>query len=148
MIAKKPQLALFLQKKLFLVYLVVFSVVILDQIIKVLVQGRLTVVCNTSVAFGLPIGSNFLWIIICLVVVAFLASRLFVEKNQLLKFSFALTVGGGVSNLIDRLAFGCVRDFINIGWWPSFNLADTAITVGILTLVITVFRRAVNERSI
>ncbi|MGI8644564.1 MAG: signal peptidase II, partial [Thermomicrobiales bacterium] len=47
-----------------------------------------------------------------------------------------LIVGGAAGNLIDRLRLGYVTDFIDIGPWPTFNLADTAITIGIAVIVI------------
>jgi signal peptidase II len=46
-----------------------------------------------------------------------------------------LLVGGALGNLIDRLANGAVTDFIKLPHWPAFNLADTAITLGVLALV-------------
>ncbi len=49
---------------------------------------------------------------------------------------WALIIAGAVGNLIDRMLYGFVIDFIDIGFWPAFNIADAAITVGIIGLII------------
>ncbi len=46
-----------------------------------------------------------------------------------------LLIGGGIGNIIDRLLFGSVRDFIDVRVWPVFNLADTALTIGVIGLL-------------
>jgi len=59
------------------------------------------------------------------------------EKKIPSAIGLSLIFGGGVSNLVDRLMLGCVRDFINLpSWtrWPSFNLADSAISIGVLII--------------
>ena len=52
----------------------------------------------------------------------------------------ALIFGGAVANLIDRLSYGFVIDFISVGFWPAFNVADSAITIGALMLVWKMWR--------
>ena len=66
--------------------------------------------------------------------------------------SLGLLCGGATGNLIDRLALGGVRDFIDLHWmgqwhWPTFNLADTAICVGIGLLALEAFRPAEDDAS-
>jgi signal peptidase II len=65
--------------------------------------------------------------------------------------SVGLILGGAVGNLIDRLRFGCVTDFIeihiqNIFSWPAFNLADTAIVVGIFTFIFSLYQSGVFRK--
>ena len=55
--------------------------------------------------------------------------------------------GGAISNLIDRFADGAVTDFFVIGPWPRFNVADAALTLGLLTLVIMEFRTDAGRRA-
>jgi len=57
-----------------------------------------------------------------------------------------LIVGGALGNLTDRLRAGLVTDFIKLPHWPAFNLADTAITLGVLTLFIVVGRGGTTAR--
>lgn len=52
--------------------------------------------------------------------------------------AYALILGGAIGNLIDRGLYGYVVDFIDFHWWPVFNLADSAITVGIFTLALSI----------
>ena len=100
---------------------------------------RLTHVHNTGAGFGLFQGQSFpltilafIGIVVILLLV-FLASR----RSPLLditlsKLALGLVLGGAIGNLIDRLCFGHVTDFIDIGIWPAFNIADSAITVGVI----------------
>lgn len=100
---------------------------------------RLTHVQNTGAAFGLFQGQSFPLTIVALIgivailLVVFLFSRRFpFLDNRLGKPALALVLGGTVGNLVDRLNLGYVTDFIDIGIWPAFNIADSAITVGII----------------
>jgi signal peptidase II len=64
-------------------------------------------------------------------------------EHKLLSLALALVMGGALGNVIDRLRFGAVVDFLDFhfaGWhWPAFNVADSAITVGVLLLVLHSF---------
>ena len=69
-------------------------------------------------------------------------------RNRLLQVALALILGGALGNLYDRLAYGYVVDFLEfyVGsyHWPSFNVADSAISVGVLLLALEIIR---NERT-
>lgn len=69
--------------------------------------------------------------------VVFLLLKSETLKNKL---PLVLVASGGISNLLDRFIYGCVRDFITVPFWPSFNLADGAITMGVLLYIIVVVR--------
>jgi signal peptidase II len=58
------------------------------------------------------------------------------KENKLTNLSFGLLFGGVVSNLLDRIIFGYVRDFISIGSFPVFNIADASIVVGVILIII------------
>ena len=90
---------------------------------------RIDFTTNTGVAFGIFSGLNWLWVIISLVA-AILVWILF--KKYLL--SVVLIEVGIIGNLIDRIFFGYVRDFIGIYVWPNFNVADACNTIGVLIL--------------
>ena len=110
---------------------VVLLVIIADQISKNIAGRYLEVSCNVGFAFGLGIAS---WPILFFVLIL-VGYFLFKEKQRFLIFSLSLIIGGGIANLVDRLVIGCVRDFINIMVFPSFNLADSAITIGVFLIV-------------
>ena len=66
------------------------------------------------------------------------------------RVSLGLVLGGALGNLIDRLRYGAVVDFIDVGIsesvrWPCFNLADSAITIGVILLILTSFARPHEE---
>ncbi len=102
---------------------------------------RLTYVHNTGAAFGLFQGQLFALTIVSLVAIAvLLCYNLFIYRrfplldNMSNRIALGLILGGTVGNLIDRLNpnLGGVTDFISIGIWPAFNLADSAIVVGVI----------------
>jgi signal peptidase II len=57
-------------------------------------------------------------------------------RHPVLPAALGLLIGGSLSNLVDRVRLGHVTDFIDIGWWPAFNLADTFICVGVAILLV------------
>jgi signal peptidase II len=136
------------------IFLVIFTLLV-DQISKFAVVRylsheievnsffNLVLVYNKGISFGLFndfIYSNYLFAIIAVLIVAFLCHWLY--KTNLLneKISLGLIIGGAVGNLIDRIIYPGVVDFIQIHWqkyyWPSFNIADSAICLGVCILLI------------
>ncbi len=117
---------------------------------------QLTHVQNTGASFGLFQGQSFsltivafIGIAVILFVVLFISRRFPFLDNRLGKTALGLVLGGAVGNLIDRLRSGHVTDFIDIGIWPSFNVADSAVTVGVIMLAYSLLSlsRAQNTDS-
>lgn len=116
-------------------FLLIIGLAFLDQLIKYIVRffGRFYV-CNRNLAFGLPISQNifiFIWIVIFAVFIKFAYD----EKNTKNILGYNLILAGALGNILDRLFFGCVIDFINLRIWPAFNLADVFITIGIAIII-------------
>lgn len=97
---------------------------------------RLTYVVNTGAAFGiLPQYSLFLVVIAFLVIaIVLLYQRYLPAGNRVIMAALGLQMGGAIGNLIDRLRFGYVIDFVDIRVWPVFNLADFSISLGVALL--------------
>lgn len=97
---------------------------------------RLTYVANRGGAFGLFANQTFLLALTAFIgiVVILLYYRCPLFQNPLLEMGLSLQLGGAIGNLVDRVRFGYVVDFVDLGWWPVFNLADSAIVVGSFTL--------------
>jgi signal peptidase II len=98
---------------------------------------------NTGIAFGILQGNSILLAILAVVVVLVLAiyfRRLMVESSWF-ALALGLLFGGAVGNIVDRVQHGFVIDFIDFSYWPTFNLADGAITTGVIILGIYVFKR-------
>ena len=130
---------------------VALAVVAADQLTKYLVRAhmslgesipaegpvRLTHTTNSGGAFGLFANQAFLLTLTSVVLILFiLVSPRFLHLESLWpRLGLGLVWGGAVGNLIDRLRCGEVTDFIDLGDWPVFNLADSAITVGIIVLI-------------
>lgn len=108
---------------------------------------------NTGAAFGLFQGQTFALTILALVSITFiLLYALFIYRrfpifdNRLGRLALGLILGGAVGNLIDRLRLGYVTDFIDVGIWPTFNIADSAVTVGVIMLVCSLIFLARTEK--
>jgi len=102
---------------------------------------------NTGAAFGLLAGAGPLLILISVVVIfAIVKLRFQRSKSRLLAVSLGLLLGGAAGNLIDRVARGGVFDFLDFHFWPVFNLADAAVTVGGALLVLHMLFGEGNRR--
>jgi len=136
-------------KKAVTFWSIISGVIILDQLTKYLVNlfldkeliltsfFSLFLTKNTGISFGMLQGVPWLPTIIAILVVVLTPifySKL--PKHWPLQIGIALVVGGAAGNLIDRILFGAVMDFIAFSFWPAFNIADTAIVCGGFTVLI------------
>jgi len=98
---------------------------------------------NQNVAFSLPLPQ--ILIIVIVIVILIVLSFIWwqnLKKNNLWELTaYSLIILGAVSNLIDRLIFGYVIDYINIFFWPVFNLADVMIVAGIIIYILSEFKK-------
>ncbi len=96
---------------------------------------------NTGAAFGLFQNANLVLLITSIVIViAVLFYYQGVKKNAwLAKVSLSLIVAGALGNIVDRIKFNYVIDFLSFGKFPVFNVADSAVTVGVFLMVIYFF---------
>ena len=131
--------------------LVAAVVVVADQVTKAIVRDQikpgqrvdvlpgidLINTRNTGVAFSLLSGGGPLVVLVAILalgaLVAFFVTHL---DRPLVWLPVGLLIGGAAGNLIDRLRDGAVTDFIDFPWWPAFNVADSAISVGAVLLVL------------
>ncbi len=142
-------------KKNYLFFTTLIIVLILDQLSKNLVRiylsnkdlaitsfFKFSLHFNTGGVWGFFQDNNFFFIILTLIVVGVL---IFYRKDFLIsEFSivcYAFVLSGALGNLVDRIFFGKVVDFISVGWWPLFNVADSAISIGIVGLLIWSFKK-------
>jgi signal peptidase II len=131
------------------------AVLVLDQAIKAVVEGELvpgeqvdllgplglTLTHNQGVAFGLAGGSVLPLIAFAVLALAFVGFLL--ARNSTVPgiwIAVGLVAGGALGNLADRLRAGEVTDYIEVGSWPPFNLADVAITVGVAIFALIFLR--------
>jgi signal peptidase II len=107
-------------------------------------------VYNTGTAFGLFAGNNVIFIYISLIAILLILLLILKTpmKHILIRTSYALILGGAISNLVDRLRVGYVIDFIDFRFWPVFNLGDTAITCGIIILFLIIFQEHKNIKEV
>jgi signal peptidase II len=143
-------------KRYIYILLIVVAIIVLDQLTKYLIVTRLSSfdsieifpflhivnVRNTGAAFGSfrNLGSNF-FIIVSVIAIIFVVTLLI--KRAYSTLALSLVLGGAIGNLIDRIFYGKVVDFADFSvgtfHWPAFNVADSALTVGIFIIVLTSF---------
>ena len=107
---------------------------------------HITLVFNKGAAFGILANAVFVFIFISVFVILFISVFLLVKKDTAYNIKIALIsiMSGALSNLIDRLRFGYVIDFLDFRIWPVFNIADSAITLGTIWLCIRFFLKRVR----
>jgi len=134
-------------------FFIIIAVVAIDQILKTIVKAGLdlnesipvfgdfltiTLHMNTGAAFSIMQGFRAILIIIpaifILLIIAYITKKR-KSGNRLLLFSLSLIAGGGIGNLIDRILFGRVTDFVSVGTFPVFNFADSCVVVGCILVV-------------
>jgi signal peptidase II len=104
---------------------------------------------NSGAAFGMFQNGNLVFTILAFIVIAaiiYYYPR--VEGDDwTLKLAMGLQLAGASGNLIDRLMFGKVTDFISIGTFPVFNVADSSITIGVIVLLLGVWFKEMQEKK-
>ena len=139
--------------------IIFFSIILFDQLTKILVIKHfqlyesmsifplfnLTFVVNYGFAFGFLNNSSLNQIIvICVIfsIIAYFLYLLFKTQDQFFRFSLILVLSGAVGNFIDRVIHGFVIDFIDIYLgsyhWPAFNIADSSITLGFILIMFNI----------
>jgi signal peptidase II len=129
--------------------LVLSAVVACDQLAKLLVRGSiaqgdsdavfpgisLVHVRNDGVAFGALSGKPVVLVIVAAALVGLVIWFALHAGRRLVWLPTGLLLGGALGNIVDRARDGAVTDWIKLPLWPAFNLADVAITVGVLALL-------------
>jgi signal peptidase II len=153
------------RRNLFII-LTVITVIIADQLTKAWICTfpfpfvisrlgflRIVHILNTGSAFGLFQGQSAMLKVVGIVgvvVLLLLAFWIYRKYSYLVTkwngVAYGLVLGGSIGNLIDRLRFGYVTDFIDAGFWPAFNIADSGITIGEIMIAISLLRLALAER--
>ncbi len=138
-------------------YLLSFVIVILDQASKIMALKYLknidgipivknilhfTYVENRGAAFGILQNQKWIFIFITIAIIGFII--IYFKKDRYypktMMIGLSLIVGGAIGNLIDRIIYGYVVDFIDFRIWPVFNIADSAIVIGQVLVIYIVLR--------
>lgn len=156
--------------KYLLLIVITTSVLILDQLTKLYIVStfalyesvtvfenflHITYILNPGAAFGIFAGraaSFRIPFFLTLSVVASVGIILFYRavEDRLVQVALSLILGGAIGNMIDRARLGEVIDFIDVHWynnhWPAFNVADSAITIGVGLMILDMFLKNSNEQ--
>ena len=148
-------------------FIIATIIVIVDQITKILVRrylplgemwnpwewmmpyARLIHINNTGAAFGMFKNGNPIFMTLAVIVsgaIIYYYPRI-PANEKLIRFSLSLQLAGALGNLIDRIIFGQVTDFVSVGNFAIFNVADSSITVGVAILLIAVWWQERNDKK-
>lgn len=150
-----------MKKKVFIFSLIIIAI---DFIIKIIVLNYVTNICiipnffyltlakNTGAAFSLLENKIIFFIIIAFIVIYYIFKYSIKEDiDKLEQVSYILLIGGIIGNLIDRVIYGYVVDYLRFIIFsynfPIFNLADICITIGAIFLIISIFRKEKNNEN-
>ncbi len=111
---------------------------------------NLVMVQNTGAGFGILQGKTVALTVVTIIVVAAIYVYLFfaLKESEWLRISLVFVTAGGIGNIVDRIKYGYVRDFLQFAFWedfPAFNVADSFVTVGAFMLVIVLIIMLVQE---
>ncbi len=112
------------------------SITVIDNIL------NLTYVENRGVAFGMFSDMRWIFVAVTVILIIAVVAVMFVKrpKSKMFYLSVALIVGGGIGNLIDRIFYGYVIDYLSLSFFPPVcNFADYCITIGTILLIIYLF---------
>ena len=92
---------------------------------------------NVGIAWSIAVQQELLLLInlILLILIPVVASKSIKLRFKISQIALGLIFGGAIGNIFDRVTRGYVIDFISVGWWPVFNLADTFLTVGVFLII-------------
>ncbi len=142
-------------------HLIFFGIValifLLDQAIKYCIRSKialggsvlvipnifhLTNFKNTGAGFSILQDQTLILIFISLMVVGYILFSLdkIMQRKPLFQYLVALVLGGALGNLYDRIVFGYVTDFLDFQVWPVFNIADSALSIGILGIIVYLWK--------
>ena len=143
------------QNDVFISLIITFAIVLIDRATKIFFSDimdngetiplinnifHVTLVHNTGIAFGLFKDYGVVFIVIPTIAIVLLVFNIYYyrQNNEALSrtyiIGFSLILGGAIGNLIDRIRFGYVIDFLDFRVWPVFNVADSAITIGAIVI--------------
>ncbi len=121
--------------------LLVINNIALNESIEVTNFFSLTYWTNTGIAFGFFQNANIVLTLVTIVVIGVICYYFkYLTKTKLSTVATSLILGGAFGNLADRFIYGAVIDFINFHFWPAFNVADSAVTIGGILLAWTLWR--------
>ena len=146
-------------------YIIIILIVIGDQLTKGLIQQSMvlnqsipvwdgifsiTYIHNTGAAFSMLAGKTQVLALFQVIIIGVILGYYILKgrrSHPLLRISLAMIVAGGIGNLIDRLTLGYVVDFLDIHFWPIFNVADIGVSAGCVLLAGYVFFIEGKEKS-
>ena len=123
--------------------ILILILIILDQLTKLLFMNKsfsiINYTTNTGIAFSFLQGNNTILAIITILIILVMIYLLKTQKQYSLGLSFL--IAGALGNLIDRLYFGFIRDFIDFKIWPIFNLADLFNIIGVILILYKIYKK-------
>lgn len=152
---KPPSISLVISNRIrFILVLTTLFIIFCDQISKIWASVNLSMarpvnvigdfirvylVHNSGMIWGIPVRSSIVYYVLPIIGIVVVLYIAFKTQSKLYAICYGLLLGGAIGNLIDRIRLGYVIDFIDMGIkntrWPTYNLADLAIVVGLIMII-------------
>lgn len=141
------------------IFLLALGVIVLDQITKSLAKAALSkpvsllpflelkFTTNTGAAFSLFQNYPDLLMWLSIIIIGLILYFLDKIVEEIDGIALGLVLGGAIGNLIDRILFGRVSDFIAFSFWPTFNVADSCIFIGAAIVILQSFRDSLRKKE-
>ena len=129
------------QRRKIIIGSILVVLVFIDQASKSAVRhfdGRF--LCNPNIAWSIPVWPFLFWLI-WIVIIGVVVWKLIYSRTLYSSFPLVFILSGAISNSFDRLKLGCVVDFIDVGFWPVFNIADSLIVMGGTLLLVRYWKK-------
>jgi len=147
-----------MERKYHVVFSTALIIILIDQLSKFLIKSNfqlnqsvpiinnifhLTYINNTGAGFGILKAQTLILIFVSIAVIGIIFYNFDKIKNKeiLLQVLVGFVLGGTIGNLIDRMAYGHVIDFLDFQIWPIFNFADSFVTVGVIGLILYLWKK-------
>lgn len=124
-------------------FLLILIILALDQASKYfIVHYNFPYILNPGIAFSIPLSNLVAFgLSICVILYLYRFIFKYYAKSNFILASLGLIIGGAIGNMIDRIRLGAVIDFIHVPYFPSFNVADSSVTIGILVLLWSLYHQ-------
>lgn len=121
---------------------ILFAALLLsDTLLKVFFSASHKAYCNANGPWGVNADADLFVVVSCMALISVVGVG-YLLRDVIPRLAFILIFAGGTGNILDRLLYGCVRDYSLIHWFPAFNAADVMLTIGTVLFVRSIFEKS------
>lgn len=123
------------------------ALLITDFLLKIIVSDSHNAYCNPNGPWGMNVGADVFLALSGVALVSTVGVG-YLFRDEIPRLAFILILAGGIGNILDRLFYGCVRDYSLVPGFPAFNTADIMLTIGVVLFVRPLFKKKWAETHV